>query len=140
MGMNFFYLSFYLSSEFQYMKLYNDLSGKKKKRNKSCCYYHVISFHVLFRDLTNPADPIPGVLRIPNVSLTIDLSNLDLDRPCEPVRDHNLVKDKFQDVVMKWFRPVPTNPEYYYYCPETMEVSYILLHSLFKAALSFPIN
>lgn len=63
-------------------------------------------------------DPIPAVLQIPNVTMNIDLPTLDLERPCDQVKDHELVKDKFQDVVLKWFRPVQSNPEYYYYCPE----------------------
>lgn len=73
---------------------------------------------MLFSDNMLTSNPIPNVLKIPNVTLTLDLSTLDLEHPCEMGKNHELVKDKFLDVVLKWFRPVSSHPEYYYYCSE----------------------
>lgn len=62
---------------------------------------------------------VPEVLEIPKVTLTFDLSLLHLELPCEPLKDiHQLIKDKFLDTVQKWFRQVPANQDYYFYCPE----------------------
>ncbi|XP_053393950.1 KICSTOR complex protein SZT2-like isoform X2 [Mercenaria mercenaria] len=65
---------------------------------------------------------IPSVLELPKVTLTFDLSLLHLDLPCEPLKDlHQLIKDKFLDIVQKWFRQVPSSPDYYFYCPDTAQ-------------------
>ncbi|KAL4236752.1 KICSTOR complex protein szt2 [Mactra antiquata] len=63
---------------------------------------------------------IPGVLEIPKVTLNFDLSLLQLEVPCERVKNlHDLIKSKFLDTVNKWFRQIPSSPDYYVYCPET---------------------
>lgn len=47
-----------------------------------------------------------------------------LNHPCEFTQgSHNLVKNKFSDIVQKWFKPVPTNPDYYIYSPVNGPVS-----------------
>ncbi|XP_060584658.1 uncharacterized protein LOC132740711 [Ruditapes philippinarum] len=65
---------------------------------------------------------IPSVLELPKVTLTLDLSLLHLELPCEPLKDlHQLIKDKFLDTVQKWFRQVPSSRDYYFYCPEAAQ-------------------
>ena len=61
---------------------------------------------------------------MPARTVTIDLPALQLDTRCEVEKGvHKLIRDKFSDVVQKWFRQVPSNPDYYFYCPETPVVS-----------------
>ena len=76
--------------------------------------------------LSNPClhSSIPGVLAMPAKTVTIDLPALQLETRCEVEKGvHKLIRDKFSDVVQKWFRQVPSNPDYYFYCPETPVVS-----------------
>ena len=66
---------------------------------------------------------VPSVLALPCKTVTLDLPALQLENLCESVRGlHQLIKDKFSDVVQKWFRQVPAYPDYYFYCPETLMV------------------
>ena len=63
---------------------------------------------------------------MPAKTVTIDLPALQLETRCEVEKGvHKLIRDKFSDVVQKWFRQVPSNPDYYFYCPETPVVSFI---------------
>ena len=71
---------------------------------------------------------IPSVLALPCKTVTLDLPALQLENPCESVRGlHQLIKDKFADAVQKWFRQVPSCPDYYFYCPETLMVSFSII-------------
>ncbi|CAG2218549.1 SZT2 [Mytilus edulis] len=60
-------------------------------------------------------DNIPMSLQLPKTSAKLKTS---LNYPCEFTEgSHNLVKNKFIDIVQKWFKQVPSNPDYYIYCP-----------------------
>ncbi|XP_052774284.1 KICSTOR complex protein SZT2-like isoform X2 [Mya arenaria] len=65
---------------------------------------------------------VPSTLEIPQVTLTLDPATLNLGSPCEQQDTlHQLIKDKFMDIVQKWFRPVPSSPEYFYFCQGTTQ-------------------
>ncbi|KAL3869893.1 hypothetical protein ACJMK2_042520, partial [Sinanodonta woodiana] len=67
----------------------------------------------------DPQSVIPYALQLPKTTLKLDMPSLNLDQPCEALDNlHNLTRNKFQEIVFKWFRPVPANPDYYFYCPE----------------------
>ena len=95
------------------------------------CSIHRIVFikqYLFYYRLTSqsPHSSIPSVLALPTRTVTLDLPALQLDSGCEAEKGvHELIKDKFYDVVQKWFRPVPANPDYYFYCPETPLVSIV---------------
>ncbi|XP_052100492.1 KICSTOR complex protein SZT2-like isoform X3 [Mytilus californianus] len=58
---------------------------------------------------------IPMSLQLPKSTAKLKTS---LNYPCEFTEgSHNLVKNKFIDIVQKWFKQVPSNPDYYIYCP-----------------------
>ncbi|XP_050400458.2 KICSTOR complex protein SZT2 [Patella vulgata] len=68
-------------------------------------------------------DRTPVILQFPKT--TISLSNLvALDKPCEHSSGlSNLLSEKFLEITKKWFRPVPSNPDYYYYFPEEINLA-----------------
>lgn len=91
------------------------------------------SYYYVFRDHIVDGIKIPTVLEIPKVSLTFDLSLLHLEVPCERVKDlHGLIKSKFLDTVNKWFRQIPSSPDYYVYCPESTLVCCVIFYKFNK--------
>ena len=76
-------------------------------------------------------DNIPMSLQLPKTTAKLKTS---LSYPCEFTEgSHNLVKNKFIDIVQKWFKQVPSNPDYYIYCPvnipQSVSVSISNTHS-----------
>ncbi|XP_056893432.1 KICSTOR complex protein SZT2 isoform X1 [Takifugu flavidus] len=50
--------------------------------------------------------------------LDFPLKLLQIQPQCEVYPDlHKIIQDKFTDVFSQYFRPVPSNPHYYFYCP-----------------------
>lgn len=71
---------------------------------------------IFYREIPPMVD-VPQSLQLPNTTTKL---KVHLTYPCEFIEgSHALVKNKFLDIVQKWFKPVPSNPDYYIYCPET---------------------
>ena len=63
------------------------------------------------------AQSIPSVLQIPRGR--IKLVSRTLPDKCEQYAGlHDIIKDKFLDIVNKWFKAVPSAPDFYFYCPD----------------------
>ncbi|XP_071119812.1 KICSTOR complex protein SZT2-like [Haliotis cracherodii] len=63
---------------------------------------------------------IPAVLQLPKVSTTLTIP-LKGACPCDIIDGlRELVRSKFLGIVQKWFRPVPTHPDFYFYCSDSM--------------------
>ncbi|KAL1022662.1 hypothetical protein UPYG_G00030640 [Umbra pygmaea] len=68
---------------------------------------------------SSPTSPLglekpPGTSRIPEFPLSL----LQLEQKCEVYPDlHKIIQDKFMDIGAQYFKAVPSNPHYFYYCP-----------------------
>ncbi|XP_041357997.1 KICSTOR complex protein SZT2-like isoform X2 [Gigantopelta aegis] len=72
------------------------------------------------------SDKTPAVLQLPKTSFTLNFPLVG-SNPCETqtgLRD--LVMAKFMDMVQKWFRPIPSHPDYYYFYPQIVQETSIL--------------
>ncbi|KAJ8305511.1 LOW QUALITY PROTEIN: hypothetical protein KUTeg_016056 [Tegillarca granosa] len=60
----------------------------------------------------------PSVLQLPQSVVKLQTS---ISQPCEYLPGlHSLIQNKFMDIIQKWFRVVPTNPDYFFYCPDIL--------------------
>ncbi|XP_067679134.1 KICSTOR complex protein SZT2-like [Haliotis asinina] len=89
---------------------------------------HPRKLSVRFMDVVEDTDSdvdvldsrIPAVLQLPKVSTTLTIP-LKGACPCDMVDGlRELVRSKFLGIVQKWFRPVPSHPDFYFYCSESM--------------------
>ena len=61
-----------------------------------------------------------GVAPPPSPSaLCLPISVLDMETDCEAERGlHNLIRRKFTTIMERDFKPVPSNPDFFIYCPQ----------------------
>ncbi|KAK3091384.1 hypothetical protein FSP39_019468 [Pinctada imbricata] len=63
---------------------------------------------------------VPSVLRLPNGTHSLKVDSM---QPCEPLVElQKLIKNKFMDIAQRWFKVVPSDPNFYFYCPESVPV------------------
>ena len=59
--------------------------------------------------------PVP---RKPHPVLHFPIDQLHDVNTCEDTKGlHDLIRKKFTEIMGKHFQPVPTNPDFFYYCP-----------------------
>lgn len=72
---------------------------------------------------------LPDVLQLPNQSVDITEEEWACLTPdhCQQLKEHHLlaeaVKAKFLEVIGKCLRPVPSLPDFYFYCPNVIQLN-----------------
>lgn len=62
--------------------------------------------------------------QLPSLKVPIPLSPMDEGRTCEYVFElHQIISHKFADTMSTWFKPVPSCPDYYFFCPDPVTVN-----------------
>ncbi|CAE1264632.1 SZT2 [Acanthosepion pharaonis] len=62
--------------------------------------------------------------QLPSIKVPIPLSPMDEGRTCEYVSElHQIISHKFADTMSTWFKPVPSCPDYYFFCPDPVTVN-----------------
>ncbi|CAG5136150.1 unnamed protein product, partial [Candidula unifasciata] len=108
-----------------------------KARIKDRCHEEGAIFHkqhfVRFQDIDvhkeddNPR--LPDVLQLPTQSVEIteeEWASLSPDR-CQQLKEYNLLKEdveaKFLEAIGRCLRPVPSLPDFYFYCPNVIQLN-----------------
>lgn len=81
----------------------------------------------------------PAVLQIPRGR--IRLTPHSLTDSCEYfIGLHDIIRNKFLDIVNKWFKVVPSSPDFYFYCPDSVPMENVNQHALYLSHLNAQVN
>lgn len=75
------------------------------------------AWYILFYRELQTCQSVPSALQIPRGR--IRLVPPTLSEKCETYPGlHDIIRNKFLDIVNKWFKVVPSAHDYYFYCPD----------------------
>ena len=78
----------------------------------------ILSAEVISASSPETPSPVP---QKPHPVLQFQLNLLQQNKDCHDIEQlHSLVRKKFTQIMGTHFQPVPTNAEFYYYCPPNL--------------------